>query len=141
MGPKGHPLGAPFGGAPWAGPGGQWAPFARWQAPSAPLPTVRLLFIERAMWYDFPMTTINLEKAQHDLAVLIERAVAGEEIVIVADSRKIRLAPVPALPVFDAPTARRRGYGSMEGQFKFTDAFFEPLPEDERKFWEEPNIQ
>jgi antitoxin (DNA-binding transcriptional repressor) of toxin-antitoxin stability system len=99
-----------------------------------------LLFIERAMWYDVRMTTINFEKAQRDLAVLIERALAGEEIVIVADSRKIRLAPVPALPVFDAATARRRGYGSMKGRFEFTDAFFEPLPEDELKFWEEPNI-
>jgi antitoxin (DNA-binding transcriptional repressor) of toxin-antitoxin stability system len=43
------------------------------------------------------MTTINLEKAQQDFAGLIERALAGEEIVIEADSRKVRLAPVPAL--------------------------------------------
>jgi len=82
------------------------------------------------------MTTFTLEKALQGLAVLIERALAGEEMVIEADSRKVRLTPVPALPVFDAATARRRGYGSMKGQFEFTDAFFEPLPADELKFWE-----
>ena len=60
----------------------------------------------------------------------------GEDIVIEADSRKVRLAPVPLLPVFDEATARRRGYGSMKGQFEVTDSFFEPLPEDELKFWE-----
>jgi antitoxin (DNA-binding transcriptional repressor) of toxin-antitoxin stability system len=94
------------------------------------------LFIERTIWHDCLMTTITLQKAQLDLPVLIERALAGEEIVIVVDSRKVRLAPVAAPPVFDAATARRRGYSSMKGQFEFTDAFFEPLPEDELKFWE-----
>jgi len=78
------------------------------------------------------MTTFAIEKAQQDLVTLVKRALDGEDIVIEADSRKVRLAPVPALPVFDAATARRRGYGSMKGQFEVTDAFFEPLPEDDR---------
>jgi antitoxin (DNA-binding transcriptional repressor) of toxin-antitoxin stability system len=82
------------------------------------------------------MTTITLAKAQLDLPVLVERALAGEEIVIAAANRKVRLAPVAPPPVFDPATARRRGYGSMKRQFEFTDAFFEPLPEDELKFWE-----
>jgi antitoxin (DNA-binding transcriptional repressor) of toxin-antitoxin stability system len=101
----------------------------------------RGLFIERTIWYKHLMTTITLQKAQQGLAVLIKRALAGEEIVIEADSRKVRLAPVPALPVFDAATARRRGYGSMKGQFEFTDAFFEPLPADELKSWEGRDIE
>lgn len=87
------------------------------------------------------MTTIAVEKAQQDLVTLVKRALDGEEIVIQADSRKVRLAPVPAPPVFDAATARRRGYGSMKGQFEVTDAFFEPLPEDELKFWEGRGIE
>ena len=82
------------------------------------------------------MTTIAIEKAQRDLANLVKRALEGEEIVIEADSRKVRLAPVPASPQFDAATARRRGYGSMQGQFEVTNAFFEPLPEEELELWE-----
>jgi hypothetical protein len=36
----------------------------------------------------------------------------------------------------DEAAARRRGYGSMKGQFEVTEAFFESLPEDELKAWE-----
>ena len=79
------------------------------------------------------MTTIAVEKAQQDLFTLVKRALDGEEIVIETNSRKVRLAPVPAPPIFDAATARGRGYGSMKGQFEVTDAFFEPLPENELK--------
>ena len=82
------------------------------------------------------MTIFAIEKAQEDLGTLIKRALDGEDIVIESDSRKVRLAPVPPPPVFDEVTARRRGYGSMKGQFEVTDSFFEPLPEDELKFWE-----
>jgi hypothetical protein len=75
------------------------------------------------------MTTIAVEKAQQDLVTLVKRALDGEEIVIQADSRKVRLAPIPPLPEFDAATARRRGYGSMKGQFEVTEAFFlSPCP-------------
>jgi antitoxin (DNA-binding transcriptional repressor) of toxin-antitoxin stability system len=82
------------------------------------------------------MTTITVEKAQQDLVTLVKRALDGEEIVIQTDSRKVRLAPIPAPPVFDAATAQRRGYGSMKGQFEVIDAFFEPSPEEELSFWE-----
>ena len=47
----------------------------------------------------------------------------------------MRLALCPAGPRFDEAVARRRGYGSMKGQFEVGDAFFEPLPEDELKAW------
>ncbi|MGO8955028.1 MAG: type II toxin-antitoxin system Phd/YefM family antitoxin [Rhodomicrobium sp.] len=82
------------------------------------------------------MTTITIEKAQEDLPLLVKRALAGEEIVIEAEDKLVRLAPCPAGPRFDEAAARRRGYGSMKGQFEVTDAFFEPLPEDELKLWE-----
>ncbi|MGO8951968.1 MAG: type II toxin-antitoxin system Phd/YefM family antitoxin [Rhodomicrobium sp.] len=82
------------------------------------------------------MTTITIEKAQEDLPLLVKRALAGEEIVIEAEDKLVRLAPCPVEPRFDEAAARRRGYGSMKGQFEVTDAFFEPLPEDELKFWE-----
>ena len=83
------------------------------------------------------MTTITLDKAQHDLATLIERALAGEEIVIATPSAAaVKLSPVPQIEAFDAATARKRGYGSMQGQFEVPDSFFDPLPEDELKLWE-----
>lgn len=86
------------------------------------------------------MTTIEVEKAQQDLMTPVKRALDGEEIVIELDSRKVRLAPIPAVPVSDAATARHRGYGSMKGQFEVTDTFFEPLPEDELKFWDGQDV-
>ena len=82
------------------------------------------------------MTTITLETAQQELPALIKRVLAGEDIVIEADQRKVRLSAVPPAPEFNEATARRRGYGCMKGQFEVTDAFFEPLPEDELKLWE-----
>lgn len=82
------------------------------------------------------MTTVTLETAQMDLPDLVKRALAGEDIVIGVDDQKIRLAQVPPAPTFDEATARRRGYGSMKGQFEVADSFFEPLAEDELNFWE-----
>jgi antitoxin (DNA-binding transcriptional repressor) of toxin-antitoxin stability system len=82
------------------------------------------------------MTTITLEKAQAELAAIVKRVLAGEEILIEADDRRVRLSPVPPAPQFDEATARRRGYGCMKGQFAVGESFFEPLPENELKFWE-----
>ena len=82
------------------------------------------------------MTTITLEKAQQDLPLLVKRALAGEDIVIEAENKLVRLAICSAEPRFDEATARRRGYGSMKGQFEVPDSFFDPLPEDELKLWE-----
>ncbi len=82
------------------------------------------------------MTTVTIEKAQQDLPQLVKRALAGEEIVIEVENELVRLALCPAGLRFDESVARRRGYGSMKGQFEAGDAFFEPLPEDELKAWE-----
>ena len=83
------------------------------------------------------MTTITLDKAQNDLATLVERALAGEEIVIeMPSAAAVKLSPVETQPAFDEATARLRGYGSMKGQFEVPDSFFDPLPEDELQLWE-----
>ena len=82
------------------------------------------------------MITITLEKAQQDLPALIKRVLAGEDIVIEAEERKVRLSPVPGPPEFNEAIARRRGYGVLKGQFEVTDAFFEPLPDEELRLWE-----
>jgi antitoxin (DNA-binding transcriptional repressor) of toxin-antitoxin stability system len=60
------------------------------------------------------MTAITLKKAQEDLPLLVERALAGEEIVIEAEgTAAVKLAPVapaaehPLLPGRKLSRARR----------------------------------
>jgi antitoxin (DNA-binding transcriptional repressor) of toxin-antitoxin stability system len=97
------------------------------------LPTLRTatqtLFIGPAIWHDTPMTTISIDKAQKDLAILVKRAVAGEDIIIESDDMQVRLLPVPR--GFDAVTARRRGYGLLKGKLVVGPEFFEPLSDEE----------
>jgi prevent-host-death family protein len=75
------------------------------------------------------MTTITLAKAQQELPLLVERALAGEEIVIkTSGAPGIRLTPIEALadrPV--APGASYRGRGALKGQLVVGPEFFEPL--------------
>ena len=81
-------------------------------------------------------TTISLRDAEQDLAALLKRARAGEDIVI-ADGNEpgVKLAPVAA----DAVAAEKpscRGFGSLKGKISVPDSvFFDPLPEDELKRW------
>ena len=76
-------------------------------------------------------TTISLHDAEQDLAALLKRARAGEDIVI-ADGNEpgVKLAPVPA----GKPSYRGRGI--LKGKISVSDeALFGPLPEDELKRW------
>ena len=77
------------------------------------------------------MTTITILSAQSDLPGLVKRAFAGEEIVIEADDRCVRLLPVSAQPEFDAETARKRGFGVLKGKLSTGPEFFEPLSDAE----------
>jgi prevent-host-death family protein len=73
------------------------------------------------------MTIVNIHDAKTHLSKLLDRMLAGEDIVIAKAGKPIaRLTPVEArLP---------RTPGIAKG--RVTDAFFEPLPEDELKVWE-----
>ena len=70
------------------------------------------------------MASISVYQARAELSRLIERALAGEEIVITRRGKPtVRLLPVePAQPA--------RKPGALKGLFEVTDAFFEPLPDD-----------
>ena len=73
------------------------------------------------------MPVINLNEAKTNLSRLVDAAVAGEEIIIAkAGKPVVRLAPVENL----AP----RQPGLAKG--RVSDAFFEPLPEQELSAWE-----
>jgi antitoxin (DNA-binding transcriptional repressor) of toxin-antitoxin stability system len=77
-------------------------------------------------------TTITLEEAQQDLPLLVERALAGEEIVIeAAGAAAVRLAPVA--PIVHQPVrsgASYRGRGALKGQLVGPE-FFEPLNDED----------
>ncbi len=82
------------------------------------------------------MTIVSIHSAD-ELADLIRRAKAGEEIVIAATGTALlaRLVPVETPPAETAKAPRRPG--SMRGQLNLPDEFFfEPLPEDELRLWE-----
>ena len=75
------------------------------------------------------MLTVNVHEAKTQLSRLLAQVEAGEEVVIAR-----RGQPVARL-VGCKPKGKRR-FGAMKGKIELTDAFVEPLPEDELKLWE-----
>lgn len=73
---------------------------------------------------------VTIHAAKTTLSQLIERAHAGEEIVIARGDRPVaRLVPI----VEHVP---KRQPGTLRKVVKVTDAFFEPLPAEELDAWE-----
>jgi len=73
-------------------------------------------------------TMVNIHEAKTHLSRFIERARAGEEIVIA----KSGTPWVKLVPIIDQTMRRRPGLAKG----RVTDAFFEPLPDDELKAWD-----
>ena len=74
--------------------------------------------------------TANIHEAKTNLSKLIERAEKGEEVIIARGNKPVvRLVPVEEPP-------KKRPIGLWKGEFEFPDSFFDPLPEDELKYWE-----
>ena len=75
------------------------------------------------------MPVITVHSAKTNLSKLIERAEAGEEIVIArGNDPAVTLVPVK-------PIAERR-FGLYKGLAQIGLEFFEPLPEEELQGWE-----
>lgn len=73
------------------------------------------------------MKTVNVHEAKTHLSRLLTRVHAGEEIVIAkAGKPYAKLIPLPQI--------KKRRPGIAQGAV--TDAFFEPLPEEELQTWE-----
>ncbi len=72
------------------------------------------------------MPIVNVSEARTQLSRLPRRVNVAEEVVIAR-----RGQPVARL-VGKKPRARRK-FGAMKGRIRITDAFFEPLPEEEFK--------
>lgn len=76
------------------------------------------------------MLTVTVHAAKTNLSRLIERALAGEEVIIArGDQPVVRLVPI------DAPVPRRQS-GTLRGRVVLPDSFFDPLPDDEVDQWE-----
>ncbi len=76
------------------------------------------------------MTTVTIHVAKTQLSKLIERAEAGEEVIIARGKTPvIRLVPI------EAPEPKRQ-FGTMKGKVWVGPEFFEPLPEEELRLWE-----
>ena len=69
------------------------------------------------------MKRVNIHEAKTELSKLVERAEAGEEIIIA------RAGKPAAKLVSLARARRRRRLGLLDGKFKIPDDFNEPLPE------------
>lgn len=76
------------------------------------------------------MLTVKIHHAKTHLSRLIEKACAGEEIIIArGDEPLVRLQPLRG-------KKGQRKPGRLRGVLKVGPEFFEPLPEDELKPWE-----
>ena len=73
----------------------------------------------------------SIHAAKTQLSRLVERACAGEQVVIARGK-----TPVVKLVPTDADTPRRR-FGAMRGRARVTQAFFAPLPHEELAAWGE----
>lgn len=83
------------------------------------------------MNFSTELSMVNVHEAKTHFSKLLERAHAGEEIVLAkAGKPYARLVP---LATVDKP---RRQPGLLKGMC-LTDAFFEPLPPEELQLWEE----
>lgn len=70
------------------------------------------------------MKPVGIYEARASLSQLVERALAGEDVVITRHGKPaVRLVPV------EDPLPPRKP-GALKGLFEVTDEFFEPLPED-----------
>jgi prevent-host-death family protein len=72
----------------------------------------------------------SIHAAKTQLSRLVERAEKGEEVIIARGSK-----PVARLTRLRSTRPARR-FGAMRGRARVTGAFFESLPERERKRWE-----
>jgi len=67
---------------------------------------------------------VNIAEAKAKLSELLDRALAGEEIVIARHGR-----PVARLSAYKPPMLKRRRLGLLAGKWKIPEDFDAPLPE------------
>ncbi len=77
------------------------------------------------------MATFSVHEAKTHLSRLIEKVLAGEEVVIARNKEAVvRMVPAQAKP------RETRRIGALKGKVSLGESFFEPLPADELAAWE-----
>jgi antitoxin (DNA-binding transcriptional repressor) of toxin-antitoxin stability system len=77
------------------------------------------------------MATVTIHAAQDSLPQLVARAEAGEEIVLSRGEEPVaKIVPIQ-------PKAKKRQFGALKGKISIGPEFFEPLPDDELKAWDQ----
>jgi prevent-host-death family protein len=81
------------------------------------------------------MSTVSVHEAKTHLSRLIERVLAGEEVIVSRNNK-----PVIKL-VRAEPVAKKPLLGALKGKvaFDLDQGFFDPLPEDELNAWHDGN--
>jgi prevent-host-death family protein len=78
------------------------------------------------------MITATIFEAKTNLSELLKKAQEGETVIITSGREKTPIARLEAIH----PIGKKR-LGALETPgFSLTSAFFEPLPEEELKFWD-----
>ncbi len=80
------------------------------------------------------MMTVSVHEAKTHLSRLIEKVLAGEEVVIARNKE-----PVVRM-IREAPPKKKPLLGALKGQFEVDDSAFEPLSEDELAVWYDGKI-
>ena len=75
------------------------------------------------------MTAVSVHEAKTHLSRLLKQVEAGEEVVIMRNKEPI------ARIVREGPPKKKKLLGAFEGKFELSEAFFEPLSEQELKDW------
>ncbi len=80
--------------------------------------------------------TVNMHQAKTSLSRLVERALAGEEVVIARNGEPlVRLVPIPK------PAREPRVPGRGKGDIWIAPDCFEPMSEEELELWERWDCQ
>lgn len=72
---------------------------------------------------------VEIEEAKARLNELVQRATQGEEIIISAAERAVKLVPVEKPAPVEQKAKKRRQMGTLEGKIWMSDDFDEPLDE------------
>lgn len=75
------------------------------------------------------MSTVDMHEARNNLSRLLAQVETGEDFVITRDGQ-----PVARLVAIEP--AGEREFGSLRGQIRLGERFFDPLPDDELDVWE-----
>lgn len=77
------------------------------------------------------MVSVTIFEAKTKLSELVKKAQRGETVVITSGRDKTPVARLEAIH----PVAKKRLGALATPGFVLTEAFFEPLPDEELKYW------